>query len=114
LVVRTNRVSTFLKAGIIGGSLLFSLASEAICQQQQETAEQFVERAKSAIKNDEWGRAQSGIRHALALKPESAEANFVAAQVYWHEGARSMAIDSLTKAIETQPIFPEAHFLLAQ
>jgi TonB family protein len=111
--VKTNRVWTFVKAGIIGGSLLFSLASEAVCR-QQETAEQFVERVKKAIKNDEWGRAQSGIKHALALKPESAEANLVAAQVYWHEGARSMAIDSLTKAIETQPIFPEAHFLLAQ
>jgi len=113
LVVKTNRVWTFVKAGIIGGSLLFSLATEAVCQ-QQETAEQFLERAKKAVKNDDWGRAQSGIRHALALKPESAEANFIAAQVYWHEGARSMAIDSLTKAIETQPIFPEAHFLLAQ
>jgi TonB family protein len=111
--VKTNRVWTLVKAGIIGASLLFSLASQAVCQ-QQETAEQFVERAKNAIKNDEWGRAQSGIRHALALKPESAEANLIAAQVYWHEGARSMAIDSLIKAIETQPIFPEAHFLLAQ
>ena len=95
--MKNNRVWPFVKAGIIGGSLLFSLASEAVCQQQQETAEQFVERAKKAIKNDEWGRAQSGIRQALALKPESAEANLIAAQVYWHEGARSMAIDSLTK-----------------
>jgi TonB family protein len=111
--MRTNRVWTFVRAGIIAGSLLFSLASAAVCQ-QQETAEQFIERVKKAIKNDEWGRAQSGIKHALALEPESAEANFAAAQVYWHEGARSMAIDSLTKAIETQPIFPEAHFLLAQ
>jgi len=112
-VVKTNRVRTFVTAGIIGGSLLFSLASEAVCQ-QQETAEQFIERVKKAINNDEWGRAQSGIRHALALKPDSAEANLIAAQVYWHEGARSMAIDSLNKAIESQPIFPEAHFLLAQ
>jgi TonB family protein len=111
--VKTNRVWTLVKASIIGGSLLFSLSSEAVCR-QQETAEQFVERVKKAIKNDEWGRAQSGIKHALALKPESAEANFIAAQVYWHEGARSMAIDSLLKAIETQPLFPEAHFLLAQ
>lgn len=112
-MVKTNRVWTFVKAVIIGGAVLFSPASEAVCQ-QQETAEQFVERVRKAIKNDEWGRAKSGIRHALALKPESAEANLIAAQVYWHEGARSMAIDSLIKAIETQPIFPEAHFLLAQ
>jgi TonB family protein len=111
--MRTDRVWTIVKAAIIGASLLFSLAGEAVCQ-QQETAEQFIERVKKAIKNDEWGRAQSEIRHALALKPESAEANLIAAQVYWHEGARSMAIDSLTKAIETQPIFPEAHILLAQ
>ena len=111
--MRTNRVWTFVRAGIIGGSLLFSLASEAVCR-QQETAEQFIERVKKAIKNDEWGRAQSEIRQALALKPDSAEANLIAAQVYYHEGSRSMAIDSLTKAIESQPIFPEAHFLLAQ
>ena len=111
--MRSNRARTLVKAAIIGGSLLFSLAGDAVCR-QQETAEQFIERVKKAIKNDEWGRAQSGIRHALALKPESAEVNLIAAQVYWHEGARSMAIDSLTKAIETQPIFPEAHFLLAQ
>ena len=112
-MVKTNRVWTFVTAGIIGGALLFSLASEAVCR-QQETAEQFIERVKKAIKNDEWGRAQSEIRQALALKPDSAEANLIAAQVYYHEGSRSMAIDSLTKAIESQPIFPEAHFLLAQ
>ncbi|HTF36678.1 MAG TPA: TonB family protein [Blastocatellia bacterium] len=112
-MVKTNRVWTFVTAGIIGGALLFSLASEAVCQ-QQETAEQSIERVKKAIKNDEWGRAQSEIRQALALKPDSAEANLIAAQVYYHEEARSMAIDSLTKAIESQPIFPEAHFLLAQ
>ena len=69
---------------------------------------------KKAIDNDEWGRAQSGIRHALALKPASAEANFWAAQVYWHEGARSMAIEALDKAIRSQPVYPEAHFLLAR
>ena len=111
--MRANRLRTLVKAGIIGASLLFSLASEAVCQ-QQETAEQFIERVKKAIKNDEWGRAQSEIRHALALKPDSAEVNLIAAQVYYHEGARSMAIDALIKAIKTQPIFPEAHLLLAQ
>ena len=111
--MRANRLRTLVKAGIIGGFLLFSLAGDAVCR-QQETAEQFIERVKKSIKNEEWGRAQSGIGHALALKPDSAEANLLAAQVYWHEGARSMAIDSLTKAIETQPIFPEAHLLLAQ
>ena len=75
-----------MKAGIIAGSLLFPLASEVVCR-QQETAEEFIERVKKSIKNDEWGRAQSGIKQALALKPESAEANLLAAQVYYHEGA---------------------------
>ncbi len=111
-MAKTKRVGQCVRASIIGGSLLLSFTSTAICR--QETAEQFVERVKKAIKNDEWGRAQSGIRRALALKPESAEANLIAAQVYWHEGARSMAIDFLNRAIETQPFFPEAHFLLAQ
>lgn len=111
-MAKTNRVWKLLRASIICSAILFSFTSIAVCQ--QETEEQFVDRVKKAIKNDEWGRAQCGIRHALALKPESAEANFIAAQVYWQEGARSMAIDSLTKAIGIQPIFPEAHFLLAR
>ena len=112
-MAKTNRAWSLVIASAIVGSLPFSLASVAVCQ-QQETVEQFVERTRNAIKNDEWGRAQSGIKHALALKPASAEANLLAAQVYWHEGARSMAIGALTKAVEIQPIFPEAHFLLAQ
>src|SRR5262249_44842766 len=33
---------------------------------------------------------------------------------YLHEGARSMAIEALEKAIQIQPVFPEAHFLLAE
>jgi TonB family protein len=98
---------------MIACSLIVAVSSDAICR-QQETAEQFIERVKKAIENDEWGRAQSGIRHALALKPKSPEALFVAAQVYLHEGARSMAIESLTNAIEAQPIYPPAHFLLAK
>jgi TonB family protein len=106
-------VGNLLGLSIIGGCLLFSSQTVPVSA-QQETAEQFVERVKTAIRNDEWGRAKSGIQHALGLKPDSPEALFLAAQVYWREGARSMAIDSLNKAINNQPIYPEAHFLLAR
>jgi len=112
-VLKIDRVWKLLRFIVIAGSLLCSLTIVGLCR-PQETAEQFVERVKKAIKNEEWGRAKSGIKHALALNPESADANLIAAQVYWHEGARSMAIDALKKAIAIQPIFPEAHFLLAQ
>ena len=108
-----KRGRSLLGLGIVGGTLLCSGPS-VTAQSQQETAEQFVDRVKKAIKNDEWGRAQSGIKHALALKPESAEANFIAAQVYWHEGARSQAIEALNKAIGLQPVFPDARLLLAK
>jgi TonB family protein len=111
--VKFNQVSIVLRASMIACSVIFALSSDAICQ-QQETAEQFIERVKKAIENDEWGRAQGGVKHALALKPKSPEALFLAAQVYLHEGARSMAIESLSKAIETQAVYPEAHFLLAR
>jgi TonB family protein len=111
--MKPNRVWLFLKTSIIACSLVFSLTSAAICR-QQETADQSIEKVKKAIENDEWGRAQSGIRRALGLKPDSAEANVIAAQVYWQEGARSMAIEALDKAIRNQPVYPEAHFLLAQ
>jgi TonB family protein len=92
----------------------FFLGFNAAAGSQQETAEQFIERVKKAISNEEWGRAQSGIKHALSLKPESPEANFIAAQVYWHEGARSQAIAFLVNAIKLQPTYPEAHLLLAK
>lgn len=98
---------------IIACSLLFSHANVADCQ-PQETAEQFVERVEKAIRNDEWGRATSGIRHALALKPDSPAVLLLAAQVYFHEGARSMAMESLESAIKNQPVYPEAHVLLAR
>ena len=98
---------------MIASSVIFLLSSEAICR-QQETAEQFIERTKKAIENDEWGRAQAGAKQALALNPKSPEALFVAAKVYLHEGAPSMAIESLTKAVDVQPVYPEAHFLLAR
>ena len=92
----------------------FSLSTGAAIRQGQETSEQFVDRVKKAIQKEEWGRAKSRIAYALALKPKSAEANFIAAQVYWHEGARWMAMEALEKAIENQPVYPEARLLLAQ
>lgn len=91
----------------------FFLGFTASAASQQETAEQFIERVKKAISSEEWGRAQSGIKHALNLKPESPEANFIAAQVYWYEGSRSQATEFLFKAIKLQPVYPEAHLLLA-
>lgn len=108
-----NQVRGHLKTGIIAFFLLSSPAGAAI-HQQQETAEEFVERATKAITNDEWGRAKSGLRQALELKPASPDLHFLAGQVYLHEGARTMAIDSLGKAIKNRPVFPEAHFLLAR
>jgi len=108
-----DRVRDTLQAVIVAGSVLCFSTSAAI-RHQQETAEQFVARVKKAMQNDEWGRAKSGIGHALALKPQSPEVNFIAAQVYWHEDARSMAIDAVEKAIGNQPVYPEAHLLLAQ
>ncbi|HWN98156.1 MAG TPA: TonB family protein [Blastocatellia bacterium] len=107
-----HRVRGLFKMSIIACSLLAAPVTAAIIQ-QQETAEQFIERTKKAIERDEWDRARSGVRHAVALNPESPEAQFLAAQVYAHEGARSMAIESLEKAIANKPDFPEAHLLLA-
>ena len=108
-----SRVGDSLQVTLVACSV-FALSTGAAIRHQQETDEQFVERVKKAIQNDGWSRAKSGIGHALALKPKSAEANFVAAQVYWHEGARSMAIEALETAIGYQPVYPEARLLLAQ
>jgi TonB family protein len=102
-----------LQTSLIACSALLSFSGAAICQ-QQETAEQLVEKVRKAMENREWGRAKSGIGHALALEPELPEANFIAAQVYLSEGARSTAIEYLNKAIEARPFYPEAHFMLAQ
>jgi TonB family protein len=109
----TNRLRAFLKTSIIALFLL-AFPVEAATQQHDETTEQFIERMKSAMADDEWGRAKISLRRFLSLKPDSPDAQFLAAQVYAHEGARSMAIESLEKAIDNRPVFPEAHFLLAR
>jgi len=97
---------------VLACAFLFSFQTLAF--PQQETAEQFVERVKKAIVNEEWGRAHAGIKHALDLNPKSPEVNFVAAQLYWRERALSMAISCLKTAIEAQPVYPQAHLLLAK
>lgn len=99
------------KAGVLASLVL---SCQALAFSQQETAEQFVERVKNAIVNQEWGRAHSGIKHALDLNPRSPEANYVAAQIYWRERALSTAISYLKTAIESQPVYPQAHLLLAK
>lgn len=109
----SSRVRASLQAILVGCSLL-SLSAGAAIRQSQETAEQSVDRVKKAIQKEVWAGAKSGIGQAPALKPKSAEAQFIAAQVYWHEGARSMAMEALEKAIENQWVYPEAHLLLAQ
>lgn len=108
-----NRTPAVLKGIVIAGSLIVASSSAVMCQ-QQDTEEQFLEKVRNDIKNEEWRGAKAGIMRAMALKPDLPETRFLAAQVYWHEGARSMAMESLNKAIEAQPIYPEAHFLLAR
>jgi TonB family protein len=112
-VTTINRIRTFLATSVLACSPFVSPV-DASALQQEETAQQFIERMQSAIADDEWGRAKSGIRRFLALNPDSPDAHFLAGRVYFHEGARSMAIESLEKAIRDQPFFPEAHLLLAR
>jgi len=80
----------------------------------QETDEQVVERVRKAIENRDWDRAKIGITHALSINPDSPAALFLAAQVYWHEGARSMAMESLIHTLKAQPTFPAAHIFFAR
>lgn len=58
-----RRVNT-LCALIVVACLIAPMAN-ATARRQTETAEQFVERVKQAIKNEEWGRARSGLKLAL-------------------------------------------------
>ncbi len=108
----TNRVRTLLATSVLACSTLSPVDAPAF--QQEETAEQFIQRMKSAMADDEWGRAKRSLGRFLSSKPDSPDAHFRAGQVYIQEGARSMAIESLEKAIKDQPFFPEAHVLLAR
>jgi TonB family protein len=108
----SSRVGTSLQVILVTGAFL--CLSSAANSQEQETSEQVVARVMKAIQREGWRRAKSGIGQAPALKPQSAEENFVAAQVYWGERARQMAIEALEKAIEIRPVYPDAHLLLAQ
>jgi TonB family protein len=108
-----SRIADSLQAIFVACSVLCFLTGAAT-RPQQETTEQSAARVKKAIQYDESGRAKNGIGHALDVKPKGAEAHFIDAQVYWREGARWMAMEALEKAIENQPVYPEAYLLLAQ
>ncbi|MEK6303375.1 MAG: TonB family protein [Acidobacteriota bacterium] len=109
----TNRGRAILKTSLILCSLIATPVSAAV-QQQQESVEQVIERVKQDVADDDWYRARRGLRQALTLNPDSAEAHFLSAQVYLHEKAKSAAIESLEKATTARPIYPEAYFLLAR
>ncbi|HJQ25796.1 MAG TPA: TonB family protein [Blastocatellia bacterium] len=106
---------TFLLWLVLGVSVwTVNLPPKLFAAAQEETAEMFVERAKKALQNDEWGRVKAAVVHALALKPDLAEAHFLLAQVHEHDGDLNRAMDALGQAVRFQPAYPEAHFMLAR
>lgn len=81
---------------------------------QKETAEDFIQRAKKAIKNSEWDRAGAALKQAVKLNPKAAEAYFLLSEIHEHFGRIDIAIEGLEIAARLQPVYPEAHLMLAQ
>jgi TonB family protein len=83
-------------------------------RQNDLTPEQRVQKAREAIQAERYDDAKKELKLALALDKKSPAANLCLAFVYKQEGKPKDAIKSVQAAINSQPTYPDAHYLLAQ
>jgi len=83
-------------------------------RQDTMTAEQRVQKAREAIEAERYDDAKKELKLALALDKKLPAANLCLAFVYKQENKPKDAIKSVQAAINSQPNYPDAHYLLAQ
>jgi TonB family protein len=111
------KLSQMKSISALGFALLFfsfhttlSFGKSAI---QQETFEQAVESAKTAMSNNKFKDAKKKLQQALKINKESAEVHLLMALVYRQENKRKEAIKHIYQSLKTLPDNWEAHYLMA-
>ncbi|GEM_PF-1301915 len=97
--------------------VLFSAAGAVVLQQGQPTTEQLLIKAREHLVNKDYDEARLALKQLLRMNreaKEAAEANYLLALVYISRYENDKAPDYLRKATALQPIYPEAHLLLAK
>lgn len=92
---------------------LISLAVPSAFGLQQETFEQVLKRGVQHYKDKDYEKAISDLKKALELKSDSAEACFFLALCYNDKRFKIDAIRYAQEAVRLQPVFPDAHYILA-
>ncbi|MEW6211725.1 MAG: TonB family protein [Acidobacteriota bacterium] len=95
----------------ICASLLLAMA--LLASPAQQSADRYIERARQWIKDGSYDDAERQLKRALEIKPDSAEANLLMAVVFRYKGQREVAIKYAEEALKHQPVFADAHYLLA-
>jgi TonB family protein len=80
---------------------------------QQETVEQAIQSAQTAIDNNKYKDAKKKLQQALKIKPDSAHAHLLMALVYRQDNNRKEAIKHVYQALNIQMDNGDAHYLMA-
>jgi TonB family protein len=80
---------------------------------QQETFEQLIQSAQTAMDNNKYKDAKKKLQQALKIRKDSANAHLLMALVYRHDDNRKEAIKHIYQALNIQADNGEAHYLMA-
>jgi TonB family protein len=82
--------------------------------QAKPSTEELLSKAREEFANKEYDDARLTLKQLLRMNQESAEANYLLALVYMQSYLYDLTMKYLNQAVAIQPIFPEAHFLMAK
>ena len=91
---------------------VYAIAALSLAQEPASDFEGHLRLGRYFLENDAAGRAVSEFETAIRLAPERAEAHYNLGNALRLWGDSSGAEKALRKALEIQPRFPEAHFVL--
>ena len=104
------RILHFISSAII----FFGLSSSALGQATPSDAQGIFERARSAYLAKDYETAKRELGLAVSARTDWPEAILLEGLIAWQEGKLTAAIKSAKDAIRLQPVFPVAHYSLAQ
>ena len=91
---------------------VYAIAALSLAQEPASDFEDHLRLGRYFLENDATGRAVSEFEAAVRLAPERAEAHYNLGDALRLWGDAPGAEKALSKALEIQPRFPEAHFVL--
>lgn len=107
------RVSILLAASCsLVAVLVVETRSATFIQKEQLTAEQHLEKAREALHEKKYGAAKAEAKRALSLNKEIPEPYLLLAIAARQQGELNSAMGYVSKALERNPDYADAHYIL--